>query len=99
MIARCDKCDAEHEKLGFGGSSHGVRWDPARAGLARWRCPSCGGPVRARRKGETESVILTGKLSPGVDLREHAGVPVRKTGRLAGDVRRQLASGRARHVK
>ena len=79
MIGRCDRCDAKAIASGFS-HFHGVRWDPAQAGMGRWRCPDCGGPLRAKRKGEHESVIVTGRLSRGINLQ--------KTGRPAGDVRR-----------
>lgn len=76
MIARCDRCDQ--------GQPHasGYRWDPAQAGLSRFRCPECGGVLRAKRKGDHEAFITNARLKPLPPL-------VRKTGRLAGDVARE----------
>jgi hypothetical protein len=55
MIAACDRCNAGKEY------PTGVRYDPKVAPRSKWRCPSCGGELRAQRKGED----LTGQIVAG----------------------------------
>jgi hypothetical protein len=80
MIARCDECDRGRQFF------TGYRWDPALGPLTRFRCPDCGGMLRPKRKGESEANILNARLK---HLPAPPAVPIRKTGRLAGDVRRE----------
>src|SRR6185503_11808249 len=87
VIARCDRCDARSAAAGFPLSASGHRWDPAKAGLGLWRCSTCGSPLRAKRKGETEANIIEARLPNPPPVAP--GINIRKTGRLAGDVERE----------
>lgn len=61
MIARCDRCDRKAAKAGHL-SRTGYRWNPMKAGLGHWTCAACGGPLRGKRKGDTESNIVRAHL-------------------------------------
>jgi len=84
VIARCDRCDRKAEKSGSLSRS-GHRWDPAVAGLGKHVCSLCGGPLRAKRKGESESHIVSARVLL------FDAVAVKHSGRRAGDVRREKA--------
>lgn len=58
MIARCDRCDARARAAGFPHSTTGHRYDPKVAPLGDWRCGTCRGPLRAKRKGASEANIV-----------------------------------------
>lgn len=63
MIARCDGCDTRREGHNYL-TVIGHRYDPRRRPLAQHRCGDCGGLLRAKRKGETESCIVSAILLP-----------------------------------
>lgn len=61
MIARCNYCDHHAEKNGSL-SRMGYRYNSRKASLRGHHCGYCAGPLRAKRKGETESCIVDARL-------------------------------------
>lgn len=72
MIARCDGCNRRGRAVGYPHTVCGQRYDPQQAPLARWRCCYCGGGLRAKRPGETESHLSTAVLLPEPLMTSHA---------------------------
>lgn len=54
MIARCETCDLKRMRRDWPHHT-GYRY---RGPLDYWRCPECGGPLRGKRHGDTEALIL-----------------------------------------
>lgn len=69
MIARCDYCDLQAENRGSL-SRVGYRYDPARGPLRYMHCGYCSGPLRPKRKGETESVVVEAREGPPKRIRK-----------------------------
>lgn len=61
MIARCNYCDHHAEKRGVIGRT-GYRYDTRKASLRGHHCGYCCGPLRPKRKGETEGNIVQAGL-------------------------------------
>lgn len=62
MIGRCDACDARRKAIGW--PHHTGYRVPRGARLKDGRCSTCGGALRAKRRGETEANIV-GASGPG----------------------------------
>ena len=58
MIARCNFCDKGREYF------TGYRYDPRRAALRYYHCGYCAGPLRPKRKGETEANTVDAGWGP-----------------------------------
>ena len=69
MVARCDYCDHEAKKIGSL-TVCGYRYDPAKGSLRYLHCGRCKGPLRAKRKGETESNIVDASQGPPTRIRK-----------------------------
>lgn len=61
MIARCNYCDYHAARQGHVGRT-GYRYETRQASLRGYHCGYCAGPLRAKRKGETESNIVDARL-------------------------------------
>lgn len=69
MIARCPWCDHQASKSGSL-SRCGYRYDTRRASLKGHHCGYCCGPLRPKRKGETESNIVDARLGAPLMVRK-----------------------------